>query len=773
MARDADGPLLKEIFTAGGEVDGQLWDGWLDSDNVSNAFCPTGEGGGQDNSCPPASAGHSAEEHNPLVHHDEPYSEEERQQQLERYQELKERWSHINNEMLPYMDHPESDEALKLLEEQKEITKQIYALHAGYADWGHVKMPGDVRDVVIIGAGPAGLSAAIGGGTEGLNTLMLDSHSREDAGGQAAHSSRIENYPGMVIGATGKQLFSNMKDQADRLKVGARYGVKVTGLDYDEKTGLKTITLSTGEKIQSRSVIIAGGLEFKKLNFPGGDSDKVSYGNAEKLKEDAKGGVAVVVGGSNGAAQAALGATQTASHVALLSRSPITKGMSDWQVNGIHDKREMGDVSLLQNDEVGTYDPAKKILTTKSGNVIPCDALGMFVGSVPALDWVHGKVDLQKDGNALKIHTDQNFMTNIPGVFAAGDIRAGSVPRVVVAAGEGAHALAKVFPYFKHEQESRGIPVKTENVARPTRLENIHAFNRIMDLAFQFDKENPYFNQTLEPMTDAEEATHDALVATVNAFCPTGEGGGVDPHCSPSGAEGKEVGTRENPVDCGGDIEKAARLLAQGKHVRLNQPEQVTTLVDKMGKMVEEAVGKGEKAPNFDLCHVSVPGTNLFCQESLGIPRVKMPQLGGVPTKGSPADSLPKDKKGAVDLTEGFIAHCKAEGIDVEEVTTLASHLRASQNELNGVKIAGMVGAAQSGKFDLSKGAIFVTKDNYVIDGHHRWAAAVVQNYRMDKHLRIPVHRLNMDIGKALTMANDYSEKMGIPHASVANRKLI
>lgn len=254
---------------------------------------------------------------------------------------------------------------------------------------------------------------------------------------------------------------------------------------------------------------------------------------------------------------------------------------------------------------------------------------------------------------------------------------------------------------------------------------------------------------------------------TKNQFCPTGPGGGVDPSCAPHPGGGKiegikGVGSQADPYRCGSNIKLAAELLAKGHHIRLKQPEQVATLLDKMHKMVWEAVEKGETAPKFDLCNVSAKGTNLFCQESLGIPRVKMPQMKGVAEKGSKAEKLGVDKKGEVDLSQQFIDHLKSKGIKTEETTVRASHLRASQNEIVGSKIAKMVLEAQAGKRDLRDKPIFVTRDNYVVDGHHHWAADVGLGYAKGKDLKVPVHRLDCDIGQALDLANSFTREMGI-----------
>jgi thioredoxin reductase (NADPH) len=154
------------------------------------------------------------------------------------------------------------------------------------------------------------------GGTDQLDTLMVDAS--EHPGGQAKYSSRIENFPGFPVGVTGEQLSHNMFDQAQRVGADTRMGVKVTSLKYDPETDLKTLTLSNGETVEAKSVIIAGGVEFRKAEFPGADSSSVIYGDPKALVEQSAGKPVVILGGSNGASQAALNAALTASSVTLI-----------------------------------------------------------------------------------------------------------------------------------------------------------------------------------------------------------------------------------------------------------------------------------------------------------------------------------------------------------------------------------------------------------------------------------------------------------------------
>lgn len=229
--------------------------------------------------------------------------------------------------------------------------------------------------------------------------------------------------------------------------------------------------------------------------------------------------------------------------------------------------------------------------------------------------------------------------------------------------------------------------------------------------------------------------------------------------------EGKKnaTGAENDPIDVGGDIDKAAQLLAEGKHVRLNQPDEVASLLDKLRDIVEEAKQKGEQAPEYDLCKISVPKTNLFCAQNKGIPRAKMPQFGGSNIrKGSLADSMQRDKKGEVDVSDLFRQMLKERGIKSEVKTVKASHLRASQMQLDGAKVAGMSKAMEAGK--VPDKPIFVTRDGYIIDGHHRWASKIaidLQDNRLGD-VDMPVEMIDLDIGTALDMANAFTAEVGL-----------
>lgn len=222
-----------------------------------------------------------------------------------------------------------------------------------------------------------------------------------------------------------------------------------------------------------------------------------------------------------------------------------------------------------------------------------------------------------------------------------------------------------------------------------------------------------------------------------------GKGGGPK-----EGARGSEIGHgySENAVVTGGvikttNVDDAVRAVFENHKVELKQPRQVAVAIDRLGKIASKMIALGSAAPNFNLCNVSVSGTNLFCAETKGIPRIKMPQL--------------KDAK-------GFRKHLEKElGLDVTKEKEYASHLKATQNELVGAKVAAMAAAIRSGKLDPDDtDRLFVSRDNYIVDGHHRWAAMIgtdADNNVLGDENKMRILRVDMDIIPLLKEAQKFS----------------
>jgi hypothetical protein len=194
---------------------------------------------------------------------------------------------------------------------------------------------------------------------------------------------------------------------------------------------------------------------------------------------------------------------------------------------------------------------------------------------------------------------------------------------------------------------------------------------------------------------------------------------------------------------------------------------QISTIVDKLADMGRQAKEKGEKAPNFNLCKVSIPGTNLYCDGNKGIERGDMPQFKGTPQPGSPADKLPKDENGEADTEEFFKQMLNKQGIKVSDPRDVpADRLKATQSELVGVKVAGMSKVLDNPDhpaYGKITAPIYISNDGYVLDGHHRWAAVVAHNAsNPDKQIPMNVRVIDEPIEPLVKRSNDFAEKMGI-----------
>ena len=197
------------------------------------------------------------------------------------------------------------------------------------------------------------------------------------------------------------------------------------------------------------------------------------------------------------------------------------------------------------------------------------------------------------------------------------------------------------------------------------------------------------------------------------------------------------------------------------------QRQQISTIVDKLAELGKQAKEKGEKAPNFNLCQVSIPGTNLYCDGNKGIERADMPQFKGTPRPGSPADKLPKDENGEADTEEFFKKMLNKQGIKVSEPTAVPpDRLKATQSELVGPKVAGMSKVLDDPNhpaYGKITAPIYVSNDGYVLDGHHRWAAVVAHNAsNPDNQIPMNVRVIDEPIEPLVKRSNAFAEHIGI-----------
>jgi thioredoxin reductase (NADPH) len=325
-----------------------------------------------------------------------------------------------------------------------------------------------VYDLVVVGAGPAGFGASVYGASEGLSTLALESVA---LGGQAGTSSRIENYLGFPAGLSGFELASRALAQAD--KFGARTAVPEEAVGLRREDGHYRIELSEGGQVIARSVIAASGARYRRLDVPRlerFEGVSVHYAATEAEAQRCEGEEAVVVGGGNSAGQAAVYLAGRTRRVYLLIRGgDLGKGMSRYLVDRV---TEAENVELLANTEIRELlgeDRLEGVVVedNRSGARRTLGARGLFVfiGAKANTGWLHGAVELDKrgfvltgralDGSALEEDAWRGLSrepypleTSLPGVFAAGDVRGGSIKRVASAVGEGAMAVSLVHQYL-------------------------------------------------------------------------------------------------------------------------------------------------------------------------------------------------------------------------------------------------------------------------------------------------------------------------------------
>ena len=220
-------------------------------------------------------------------------------------------------------------------------------------------------------------------------------------------------------------------------------------------------------------------------------------------------------------------------------------------------------------------------------------------------------------------------------------------------------------------------------------------------------------------------------------------------------------------------VEEAYEEIAKGNIVEMATAQDAVTIIEKMADYLKEVEEKtGEKPKNLNFCQISVPGTNLFCGSSVatdkfpdGVPRVEMPQLSGIPKEGSKADKLARiDEEGNVDIGKSFIDKLAERGIGTKEGEVPASWLKASQSELKGKTVSFFLTEKGKKILDDDKAVIYVSRDGYVIDGHHRWAGKVFQDLKDGKtgDVKMRVRIIDMPIMEVLDAALDHSDEMGI-----------
>lgn len=303
----------------------------------------------------------------------------------------------------------------------------------------------EIYDVLMIGAGPSALAAAIYTTREDLNTLLLE---KGVIGGLAALTDRVDNYPGFPDGLTGLELAQGMEKQAERFGAKIDFGT-VTELSRDEKKNLLEVKTEEGGKFSARSILIATGTHYRELGIPG---EKEYWGKGVHWCATCDGAFyrdkkLVVVGGGNSAIQEGIFLTRFASEIDILVRSDKLKA-SEVLVEELDEYIKSGKIKVnydtIPEEIIGKDGHVTGMKTKSDGKekIFECDGVFEFIGLIPNTQF------LEKSGVELDeykfVKTDSNLMTNIPGVFASGDCRAGATMQIASATGEGATAALMI-----------------------------------------------------------------------------------------------------------------------------------------------------------------------------------------------------------------------------------------------------------------------------------------------------------------------------------------
>jgi thioredoxin reductase (NADPH) len=322
-------------------------------------------------------------------------------------------------------------------------------------------------DLIIVGAGPAGLAAAVYGASEGLRTVLIE---KEAPGGQAGTSSRIENYLGFPVGLSGADLARRAVTQARRFGVEILMPQEVTRVRV--KDPYRFITLKDGTELSCHALMVATGVSYRKLDVPGIEAltgRGVYYGAAMTEALSCRGEEVYIVGGANSAGQAAMYFSKYAHRVTLLVRGDsLAKSMSQYLIAQIQETENItvqvhSSVVEVQGD---TSLKAITIANAETGELksVKATSLFIFIGAMPHTDWLDGVVERDKQGFILsgaellrnkcrprgwtKERNPFLLETSVPGIFVAGDVRYGSVKRVASAVGEGAIAVQFIHQYL-------------------------------------------------------------------------------------------------------------------------------------------------------------------------------------------------------------------------------------------------------------------------------------------------------------------------------------
>lgn len=389
----------------------------------------------------------------------------------------------LSGNLIPYqwLDYSQEDKGQELIELKGLQEKDLPVVF--FEDGSHLVKPSssdlgekigmkskaaeNLYDVVIVGAGPAGMAAAVYGGSEGLKTILIEKHA---PGGQAGTSSRIENYLGFPKGLSGAELTHRAITQAKRFGIEFLSPASVEAIETQDQ--YKKVILDNGEVINSKTVVVTTGVQYRHLEAEGINDFTgagIYYGAATTEANACRGKDVYIVGGGNSAGQAAMYLANFAKKVYIVIRKPdLSSSMSQYLIDQIDGTNNiaLSPKSVIEAAYGGEYLEAIGLKNLETDEVERRDAGAMliFIGARPYTDWVGDSVYKNERGFVLTgkdAEREENFKkqwklqrepmlleTSEPGIFAAGDVRSGAMNRVASAVGEGAMAIKFVHEYL-------------------------------------------------------------------------------------------------------------------------------------------------------------------------------------------------------------------------------------------------------------------------------------------------------------------------------------
>ena len=324
-----------------------------------------------------------------------------------------------------------------------------------------------IYDVIILGGGPAGLAASVYGSCEGLKTLLIE---KSNPGGQASSSARIENYLGFPKGLSGAEL--SQRAIAQTLRFGTEILTPKAVKNIRLQDGYKIIEMTDGSEVHSKSIVIATGVEYRKLEIPGLDNFTgagVYYGSASVEAHACRNEIVYIVGGANSACQAALHISKFAKEVNMVIRRDSIKNTAAYYL--AENVSNTPNIHILPHTEVINASGEKELekITLKNAltgeeNTVPAKALFIYIGAKPGTAWLNDIVCKNENGfiiTGTELMKEKSFNTfwklqrepfmpetSVPGIFASGDVRFGAMTGISSAVGEGAMAIRFVRKYL-------------------------------------------------------------------------------------------------------------------------------------------------------------------------------------------------------------------------------------------------------------------------------------------------------------------------------------